>query len=236
VGKAVKGELPKVTIGMPVGSGSIPWATAMSLMNTVRACDKEKMVVRVESVVGCSVVQWARSLVVEKFLKSDSTHLFWIDSDIVWALDDFFRLVGFGAALDVVGATYALKRDAGGFLVNLAGDPGKVEVNGLGCVRVKSLGLGFTLMKREVVEKVAATKERVSDHLNGVEYADVFRVDTKKNRPRGEDVAFFDDIRELGYRVWLDPSVKLGHIGQKVYSGDVIDALGLSDFAKQEKK
>jgi hypothetical protein len=226
---------PKITIGMPCGSGSLPWATMMSLLNTVRACDKEGVPIQVESVVGCSVVQWARSIVAEKFLKSDSTHLFWIDADIVWTLDDFFRLVGFGAVLDVVGGAYPMKREDGAFLINLAGEPGKLEVNGLGCAKIKSMGLGFTIMKRAVVEKVAATKERVRDLANGIEYADIFRVDRTKNGPRGEDVAFFHDIGEAGYSVWLDPSISLGHIGKKVYRGDVIDALGMQDYAQEAK-
>jgi len=34
---------------------------------------------------------------------------------------------------------------------------------------------------------------------------------------RGEDYSFFTDVRSLGYKVWLDPSVKPGHIGAKVY-------------------
>ena len=227
---------PKIAIGMPVGSGSLPWLTAMSLMNTVRACDKEGVPIQIESIVGCSVVQWARSAIVEKFLQGDSTHLFWIDSDIVWTLDDFFRVVGFGAVLDVVGAAYPFKTEAGGFLINLAGEPGQFEVNGLGCVKIKSMGLGFTLMRREVVERVAWTKPRVRDQANGIEYADVFRVDRTENGPRGEDIAFFDDIREQGFEVWLDPSINLGHIGPRIYRGDVIDALGLQGFATQEKK
>ena len=224
---------PKITIGMPCGSGSLPWATMMSLLNTVRACDKEGVGIQIESIVGCSVVQWARSIVADKFLKSDSTHLFWIDSDIVWRVEDFFRLVGFGAVLDVVGAAYPMKRERGGFLINLAGDLGKVEINGLGCVKIRSMGLGFTIMKRAVVEKIAATKEKVIDQANGVEYADIFRVDRTHGGPRGEDVAFFDDIRDAGYDVWLDPSIRLGHIGTKMYRSDVIDALGLQEYAQE---
>lgn len=227
---------PKVMIGMPVGSGSVPWPTAMSLMSTVRACDKAGVPVRVEAPVGCSVVQWARSVVADAFLKSDCSHLFWVDADIVFTPNDFFRILGFGAVLDVVGATYPFKKDPPGYLINLAGEPGKVEVNALGCVKVKSMGLGFTLMKRAVVERVAASKPRVNDRLNGVEYADIFRVDrTKQGGPRGEDVAFFTDVRGFGYDVWLDPSVNVGHVGQKIYTGDVIDALGLQEFAVKEK-
>lgn len=223
---------PKITIGMPCGKGSLPWFTAMSLLNTVRACDKEGVPIEIESIVGCPIVQWARSIIVEKFLKSDSTHLFWIDDDIAWTPDDFFRVVGFGAVLDVVGATYPFKKEEVSYLINFVGEPDKFEVNGLGCIKIKSMGLGFTIMKRAVVEKVAATKERVSDPANGVTYVDVFRVDRKTGGPRGEDIAFFDDIREQGFDVWLDPSINLGHIGQKMYRGDVIDALGLQDHVK----
>lgn len=228
---------PRVVVGMPIGSGSVPWPTAVSLMSTVRACDKGDVPIKIEAPTGCSVVQWARSAIAEAFLKTDFTHLFWIDSDIVWSPNDFFRVLGFAAHLDVVGATYMFKKEPAEFLVNLEGEPGKVEVhNKLGLVRIKSMGIGFTCMKREVVERVAATKPRVYDAHNKLEYADIFRVDrTVQSTPRGEDVAFFDDIRALGYNVWLDPSITLGHVGQKIYRGDVIDGLGLEDFATTEK-
>src|SRR5438270_6692000 len=108
--------MPKVMVGMPIGSGSIPWPTAVSLMATVRACDEDKLPIRIEAPVGCSVVQWARSAIAESFLKSESTHLFWIDSDIVWSPADFFRLVGFAAILDVVCAAYPFKKEPTGFL------------------------------------------------------------------------------------------------------------------------
>lgn len=227
-------RMPRVMIGMPVGSGSIPWPTALSLLGTVRACDKAGVPLRIEAPVGCSVVQWARSVVAESFLKGDSTHLFWIDSDIVWTTDDFFRILGFGAVLDVVGATYPLKREPAGYLINLP--EAGIEVNGLGCIKVESMGLGFTVMKRAVVEKVAETKPRVYDPANDIEYADIFRVDRAASGPRGEDVAFFADVRKAGFKVWLDPSVDIGHHGSKIYRGNVIDALGLQDFAVPQPK
>lgn len=228
----MKFPMPKIVIGMP-NSGSIPWATAGSLIATLRACDEDKLPVRVEAPVGCSVVQWARSAIAESFLKSDFTHLMFIDSDIVWSPADFFRLVGFAAILDVVCAIYPFKKEPTGFLINTDAE---TEANGLGCIKIKSTGLGFTILKRAVMEKVAATKPRVFDPVNGLEYSDIFRVDrTAKGGPRGEDVAFFDDVREAGFDVWLDPSIRLGHHGYKIYRGDPIDALGLEKYAKQEK-
>lgn len=231
---------PSVVIGMPVGSGSIPWPTAVSLMATVRALDRANIPVKIEAPVGCSVVQWARSAVAHSFITTtDFTHLFWVDSDMAFAPSDFLRLLGFGAVLDVVCGAYPLKKDPPGFLINLPGgnETTEREVNGMGCVKIASTGLGFTLVKRAVIEKLWAASPLVHDRLNGCEYRDMFRVDrTSKNGPRGEDVAFFDDVRAAEYDVWLDPSVRLGHVGQKTYKGDPVAELGLEDYAKDEEK
>ena len=36
----------------------------------------------------------------------------------------------------------------------------------------------------------------------------------------GEDFLFCDRARELGYEVWIDPTIKLGHMGIHEYEGD----------------
>lgn len=228
-------QLPRVMIGMPVGSGSVPWLTALSLLGTMRAADREQLAVRITAPVGSSVVTWARSAIVGEFIRSDFTHLFFIDSDMVWKPADFFRLVGFGATHDIIGATYMLKREPPECVVNIPDDTA-YEVNRHGNVRIKSMALGFTIIKREVIEKIAATKPLARDVLSKAEYPDFFRLGRSPDGGLlGEDVAFFNDAAQHGFRAWLDPSIQLGHVGTKVYSGDIIDALGLQDYAKQEK-
>ena len=222
---------------MPIGSGSIPWPTAISLMSTVRSLDRAQIQVQVEAPVGCSVVTWARDAVVGEFLKSDFTHLFWVDSDIVWLPKDFIRLLGFGAIYPIIGAAYPLKKDPPTVLINTVGEKGDRAVNGHGNVQVKSLGLGFTCVQREVIAHLASTKLTVRDTLNNTEYPDMFRIGRKPDGGAlGEDVAFFEDLDALGYEAWLDPSVKLGHVGPKIYTGDVIAALGLNDYTQEKKE
>jgi hypothetical protein len=220
-------------IGMPIGSGSIPWPTAVSLMSTVRTCDREGLHVQISAPTGSSMVLWARSAIVGKFLASDCDRLMWIDSDIVWRPADFLRLVGFSASHDLVSGAYTLKSEPPRFVVNYP-DPTAYEVNKLGNIRIKSLAMGFTMCRREVIEKIAATKETLHDDLSGVSYPDFFRVGRRANGgPIGEDIAFFDDAAALGFKAWLDPSIKLGHVGVKEYQGDVIAALGLQDYIKE---
>jgi hypothetical protein len=223
--------LPSVTIGMPIGSGQLPWATALSLLKTVAACKDEGIQLQMEVIAGCSVVSWARSCIADAFLKSSHSHLIWIDADIVWTLDDFFRLVSLSAVHDVVGATYPFKKLPLTCVVNHVGEPRQYTVNGLGCVQVKSMGLGFTIVSRRVMEAVAVGKPSRKDPIDGKMHVDMFRIDHE-----GEDIAFFTDVRKAGYDVWLDPSISVGHWGSMIYKADIIEAMGLQDFVKQEKK
>jgi hypothetical protein len=203
-------------------------------MSTVRACDREGVPIRISAPVGSSVVTWARNAVVGEFLRSDCTHLFWIDSDIVWRPADFFRLVGFGATHALIGAAYMLKKEPAACVVNFP-DPQHYEVNGFGNIRIESLPIGFTICQRAVIEKIAATKEMLHDDLSGVDYPDFFRLSrSEAGKPLGEDIAFYQDAAAAGFSCWLDPSITLAHIGTKEYTGDVIASLGLEGYAREQ--
>jgi hypothetical protein len=167
---------------------------------------------------GSSIVLWARDQVVDLFLQSPCERLFWIDSDIAWKPDDFLRLLAFSRIVPVVAATYPLKEDPPRFVID------RIKPAEHGLVEVGGVGLGFTIMQRKVVEDVAAKAPRVKHEVTGRDIAAIFRVDSRGVRT-GEDVAFFEDIRACGYKVLLDPEIQLGHVGQKVYSGSVTDAL-----------
>ena len=214
-----------VLIGMPV-HGQINARTAMSLIRTVSECAKLGVKLEVEFIIGCSVVTMARNRVVDSFLKTDYSRLFWIDSDIGWRPEDFLRLLALTEKVDVVGALYPMKSQD--VIVPTAFDRRtEFDMNEFGLLHANGLGLGFCVMKREVVEKVAATKTKVIDRLGGIEMADVFRLDTFKGYFRGEDMAFFADIREQGFAVWVDPTIRVQHIGEKAYSENIVKYLGL---------
>ena len=58
-------NLPRVMIGMPIGTDTLPWPTAVSLTSTIRVLDKEGVKFTIDAPTGCSVVQWARSAIAE---------------------------------------------------------------------------------------------------------------------------------------------------------------------------
>jgi hypothetical protein len=228
-------KLPtSISIGMPCGP-YIPWQTSMALTRTVRDCALMGVTADMTVIAGSSAVQQARSQTVHQFLtQTDASHLFWIDSDIVWESKDFVKTLALASVFDVVCATYPMKNEARSIVVKHP-DLKNFEINKYGLVKIWGVGLGFTVVSRAALEKLVATKPLVYDAAKDNARPDVFRFDTvpgKHEHPnaRGEDLAFFADLRELGYDIWLDPRIVLGHVGTHVYRNDPVAALGLTDY------
>jgi hypothetical protein len=215
-----------VTIGMPVG-GSIPPWTVASLVSTISHCAANG--IRCEFVMEqSSVVQIGRDAVLDDFLKDDTQKLFWIDSDMTWEPGDFLRLLALSTIRGVVCATYPRKVE-GAAQYQIDMDLAATEQDENGLLPVRGAGLGFTVIERSILEQLSATKPIVSDGLNGRSMREVFRVDTIDGRRRTEDMAFFSDIRGLGQTVWLDPTINLGHIGMREWTGRVLDAFTITE-------
>lgn len=204
-----------VAIGFPCGP-YVSYHTLMSLLGTVKHCEALGVPLSVLCVVNSSGPAVARSLVAQEFLDGAASRLFWIDSDMVWTPDDFMKLLGLSTKMGVVGATYSVKSETKPRFIVKHPDMTDFDMNEFGCLKVDGMGLGFTIVKREVIERLAAVKK-----------PHIFREDFVDGQLRGEDIAFFADVAALGYDIWLDPTIELGHVGLKVYRGDPIKALRL---------
>jgi hypothetical protein len=212
----------RVMVGIPAGR-DLPALTVKSLLATQALCRDKQVPFDLGMVIGSAVVQWARDEVVDLFLKSEATRLFWIDSDMVWEPEQFMRMLALSQYREVICAAYPAKKDQPTFYVNY--DEQGLVRGEYGLLEIKGVGLGFTVIARHVIEKLAAKAPRVSDGISQRTLASVFRIGATDGKREGEDMAFFRDIRELGYKVWLDPTVSLGHYGSKVYTGSIQDAL-----------
>lgn len=220
-----------VMLAMPVHR-DIPPDTVMSVVETVEELKNQGIPFTFHMQAGGSLVHHARALLVHAFLKEKYNRLFWLDSDIKWRPADFVRLLALSTQMEIVCGAYPVKQDPPLFMLGLMNRV--VESNKFGCIPVKGVGLGFTVMQRKILEQlsIAAPKLKYPEYNEPV--ARVFRCDQEMYDPshelsaqgfegevRGEDMAFFADIRKLGYTINLDPSITLGHIGSKTYSGSI---------------
>lgn len=217
-----------VAIGMPVGKPIPPqtvsaiFATAYQMGQMGIHCDLLMQI--------CGVVTIARDSVLDEFLKCGADKLFWIDSDMAWTPEAFLRMLALSTKYDVVAAAYPSRsHDGNTFLVNTDG-MNEHTINEYGLVDVNGLGLGFCIVDRKPLEMLAAKAPRVIDGYSTREMAEVFRIDRNaKGFRRTEDIAFFDDLREAGITVWCDPSIELGHVGEKEWRGRFADALATKE-------
>lgn len=213
----------KVMLAMPVFDTVQP-KTVLALLETQAACLGAGLLLDIEINIGSTVFH-CRSKSAHRFLKSDCNKLFFIDSDMVWTPDDFFRLVALSTKMDCVCTPYPARSDPIKFFLGPAtGDT--MECNEFGCMPVGGAGLGFTIVDRELIQKLADRAPKIRfDALPGEIVAKIFRFDEPDGLARGEDMAFFDDLAELGYRVNMEPTITLGHIGAKEYRGNILDYL-----------
>lgn len=160
-----------------------------------------------------SLVHRARNEMTATFLKSDHSHMMWLDADIVFAPEDVAKL--WNHQVEVAVAFYAMKRLGnpiaawrGGKLVDLKDCPAEP-------FEVDFAGTGFMLIRRNVIERLAASAQ----HYEGPNGTVPLIYDTLIHDGifESEDYNFCRKAREAGFRIIGDPSIRLGHIGQFVY-------------------
>jgi len=212
-----------VMLAMPTHR-DIPAGTVASLLATQDLLASKRIPFEVQLQVGNSLVTHARSKIAHTFLKSDKSLLFWVDSDIEWEAKDFLRLCALATKMDVVGGAYPAKRDPIVFFLDPSSD-GDIASNEYGCLKIGGWGMGFTVMNRRVIEAMAAKSPKLKFNGSDEPIAHMFRCDEIDGFARGEDMAFFADVKELGFEAFLDPSVTLGHIGSKTYTASIADML-----------
>jgi len=160
-----------------------------------------------------SLINRIRNEMAAEFLKSEHSHLFWLDADIEFTPEDVAAVWNLQADIGV--AAYALKRPdkplsawRNGKLVNLDECPKEP-------FEVDLAGTGFMAISREVFEKLSYTVPSY-EGPNGRVSA-FFMVPVHDDVLESEDYHFCRIAREAGFKIVMDPSVRLGHIGQYRY-------------------
>lgn len=203
-----------VAIGMPC-YGPMPTKTAMSLAKTAMACGQYQVPLSI-IMEGCTDVVMSRNYVVREFLTLDSQKLFWIDSDMVWEPDLFFRFLALSTVEDVVCATYRDRRK-GVFHAQIPADPKHGQ---FGMVECTGSGLGFTVVDRKVIDELDAKYPKKRDPMDETMVPQVFQTGLTPDVLDTEDFAFFDRVRQTGRTVWLYPDATLGHLGEQMRVGN----------------
>jgi len=120
-------------------------------------------------------------------------YIMWIDSDIAFEPQHFWKLVE--NDVDIVAGAY--KSDQETYSSEVYQRP---PVNDL--IEAVWAGMGFMLIKKGVFEKIEPPwfQTRTID------------IDTKKDQFVTEDIYFCQRAREAGFKIWINPEVAVGHM------------------------
>ena len=144
--------------------------------------------------------------------------IFWIDSDISWTPEQFFKI--YDSNYDVVSGCYLLA-DGLTTTVHAWGNPQGIPatdiVNMKESIKVQSVGFGFVAMKSGVFEKIkrpwfAHEYVKVGENLDGTEIIDAV----------GEDISWCVKAYRAGIELYFDPSVLVTHMKKQPITWDHI--------------
>ena len=174
---------------------------------------------------GDAYVDRAKNGLVDRFLKTDCSHMMIIDSDLEWDVEGFGKLLK--AAMqgaEVVGGTYLCKGDYTEYAVSPVVEDGQYVGNmecGFLVLQVLSLPGGFTIYSRESFERVRPAVD--SYDMDG-DVLEVFSCEVEKGNDRnarvGEDMYFQRKYLSQGGKLYLVPDINLTHWGVKGYQGN----------------
>lgn len=177
----------------------------------------------------------SRSLLATKFLETEADVMVIFDDDIVWNPDDFWKLVeGARDTRSIYCGPFVTRSDKphlasrmfAGSSVNIIHTPQRRPVE------IEYAATGFVAIHRDVFEAMLAGEFRDADGTHrihectkggGVPFYPFFSPFTLKDSEGAhhylsEDWAFCERARQLGFKVWMDESIILQHMGWYPFS------------------
>lgn len=156
----------------------------------------------------------ARNEMTASFLGTDHTHMMWLDADIEFEASDVAAL--WNLQVDVAVGAYAMKKVDACWYAAWRGGRLVEDLDGFeGPVAVDYAGTGFMLIVRGVVERLADEAESYEGPQGRVPV--LYNTPVHKDVFESEDYHFCRRVREAGYEIMLDPSVRLKHWGQAAF-------------------
>lgn len=214
-----------VFLAAPSYTGQIHIETMRSIFAGMLALMKRGDQVTLWDESGNAMIAHCRDLILARFLASDATHLVFIDSDVVFSAESLLQLIDH--PVDFLAGIYPQRRDPINYCV--LWDTSKPELHAQdGLLEVHGVPAGFLRLTRACVERMwAAYPEKQFDDKNAPQgYATALFDNIHEGRMYfGEDFSFCKRWRDIGGKVWVDPEIRMGHIGYKTFDGHLGDYL-----------
>jgi len=168
-----------------------------------------------------SLVQRARNTSVMTFLGTPYQKLLFVDADIEFSPEDVAKL--WNMDTDIAVAAYSMKRPDNPLSAWKDGELLEIAEDTPNPLEVEYAGTGFMMIDRGVFLKMRQEWPEI-EHIEGQDLTPCWaffdcRVEDDKGKKvyLSEDYFFCKRARELGYKILMDTSIRLGHWGTHRY-------------------
>ena len=182
-------------------------------------------------IIGMTIHQ-ARNAIADAFMASDFTDLFFIDADMTFSAWDVLKFI---AAPHPLLAAVGRKRvekpvtDPSVWCFSPRDDlDWNMPIDGHGMCEVAQVGTGFMRVRREVFDAIKSNNHglsRAKDRERKNFYTKFFSWEDDGPDEISEDITFCRRYTATGGKIWIDPTVHLGHIGGNEWHGCVLDIM-----------
>jgi hypothetical protein len=249
-------EKPTVFIATPMYGGQCYGTYVQSLLQFQGLAVQLGWKTMISMMFNESLIERARNALAHNFMKSDATHLFFIDSDIRFDPAAVQRM--FEVDKDIICGIYPKKeinwpivRNAiaagvpdnelahhtGSFVINLVDYQGTTTVPMSDPLEVWQGGTGFMIIKRQVLEKmnevVPAYRNDVVDLSGNMGHGEEIRqyftcsIEPETGRLLSEDYHFcYTWRKKCGGKIYAAPWMNLSHHGTYVFEGRLLKEEG----------
>ena len=207
----------------------------LAVISLIQKCQELNVKLTLYPIMAEALVSRGRNAAVAHFMGSSATHMFFVDSDIIFNPADVFKLLNSGKS--VIGGVYPkkfLKTQNNALQVEFNAS-GQVGLEGDICL-VDYVPSGFLCIRRDAIEKLIEKNPDLK-YTNSIEgyhsnesveyYYDFFKpgVDPGTKQYMGEDFGFCNLLKLAEVPMYVYPNITLAHVGQFNYIGNFQDLI-----------
>ncbi len=209
-------------IGTPTHDGRVTAHYVDALINSIQLASKESINILPLFICYDSILPKARNKIFKYAIKNKIDDLIFIDQDVEFTPQDILKILSHDEL--IVGGALTRKTGIEGYTFiakdkKLKYNDSKtlIEVDGIGTGFLKISKIALDILWDNSAEYITYDDDNI-DQIDDKERL-VFNFEFIDGGYYGEDFVMCLKWQSLGYKVWLDPSITLGHIGMLKYRG-----------------
>jgi len=206
--------MKRILIATPCLDGKVDAWFVNSLYESVKLGLQNNIMFQPVFLANESILPMARNELLNLAYKQNYDALVFIDDDEEWNAEILLEIVQ--SSRDVVAVPVVNKGDKK-IEYNVFG-VNKTPSSEDGYLEIHRCGTGFLKLSSKVIKDLWESNEECEFRGKTLKY--ICEYANINNNFHGEDIILCEKIKELGYKIWLNPKHTVSHLGTKKFKGN----------------